>query len=126
MNDKEYNQIAEKLEKQLNDRNTLIKFKVLSDLEYIMGWKKGFLSEIPLDRFIIRHKIYIENRCLIGWTSLSSEIITDSAIDIVNMVCEQSADGIAKMILAPNASEIPERFELSLPPFFVRDTSVND
>jgi hypothetical protein len=100
MNTDEYDNLAQQLEIELNDQNTLIHFKVAGSLAYILDFNKG--QDTPLDHFIIRAKLNINDRKLVGFIKWPCSLVVNQIPEQIEPILQQTIKHLDHCILHPH------------------------
>lgn len=101
MNPDEYDQIAESLQKQLNQKESLLEFHVPNALEYSLNYH-GFHNDEPINTFVVEWRVRINKRSLTGASRLTKEFIDTLTLDVAEYIIENSVQSIAQAIAHPD------------------------
>lgn len=105
MNPDEYDDIAKSLTDELNQKGTLIEFRVLSSLEYSLQYA-GFHRDELLKTFAAEWVFKLKKAHLTGSCRLTENFIKDCRSSIADFIINDTVGHITHAILHPD--EIPE------------------
>lgn len=101
MSPDEYDNIAKALTDELNQKGTLIEFRVLDSLEYVLRFA-AFRKDPELREFVIEWSVKIADKPLAGYQVIESKMITDSVVNVSDFVIGEVIRWVVQAITHPD------------------------